>query len=237
MMSLSHYFTEISDAATSMILVEEISHLVLNEYTEAICALEEAAATATDRCTVDAIATASIRLRTLAEAHRAMQAPIEEGPKDLAPYLAKICVRLSDAELAIRGIRLTIAAEDIELSAAQCWHVGLIVAELVRNASRHGLGGRPGEIRIGVTERFGIVRCTVQDHGGKMPPIGIGRGCRLAEAIAARLGGSVDWRFSPAGCRATLEFGAAIEPPNLYPPQHKEKLRLHWADDGRRRRN
>ena len=225
-MSLSHYFTEIADAATSMVLVEEISHRVLNEYTEAICACEEAAATATDQGSVDAITRASNRLRALAEAHRALQAPIEEGPRALAPYLAKICVRLSNAELAIRGIRLTIGAEDIELSSTQCWHVGLIVAELVRNASRHGLGGRAGEIRIGVTERFGIVRCTVQNHGGTAPPNGAGRGCRLAGAIAARLGGNVDWTYSPAGCQATLEFGAAVEPPNIY-PSVRERARLH----------
>ena len=101
------------------------------------------------------------------------------------------------------------------------------VAELVRNAARHGLGGCAGEIRIDVTERLGLVRCTVQNDGRTTPPIGVGRGCRLAEAIAARLGGAVDWTFATAGCRATLEFGAATEPPNPYhSTRRKERVQL-----------
>jgi two-component sensor histidine kinase len=209
-----------------MLLVEEITHRVVNEYTDAICALDRAAATTADSRSARAITAAQTRLRACAELHRALQAPVGDGSRDLGEHLTRLGARLASAELEPRGIRLTVVSEDVRLPADQCWQVGLIVAELVRNASRHGLGGRPGEIRLDLVERFGRVRCTVRDNGGLAPSEGVGRGRRLVEAMAEQLSGRVEWAFTPLGCCARLDFPAAwVEPaPPSGRPRPKDNL-------------
>jgi two-component sensor histidine kinase len=207
-MSLARYAGRPEAAeAPAMLLVEEITHRVLNEYTEAICALDRAAAAADPR-SAGAITEAMIRLQACAEAHRALQAPISNDPRNLAEHLTRLCVRLAGAELEVRGIRMVVTADEVCLSAEQCWHVGLIIAELVRNAARHGLSGCAGEIRLDVLERFGRIRCTVRDTGRPGAVDAVGRGRRVVQAMAHRLGGSVEWAFTSTGCCARLEFPA-----------------------------
>ena len=59
--------------APPLFLVEEITHRVLNEYTEAIASLTLAAAAAPDIRSQGALTSAAPRLRTQAEAHRAFR--------------------------------------------------------------------------------------------------------------------------------------------------------------------
>jgi two-component sensor histidine kinase len=189
-----------------LFLVEEMTHRVLNEYAEAISTLAMAVRSAPDSVSAMALTSAAARLRAHAEAHRALQAPIARGPANLADYIAQLCARLTNAWLAARGVRLTLRADDVWLDADRCWRVGLIVAELVRNAARHGLSGGPGAIRIEIAETSERISCRVRDDGRGTPSETIGRGRRLVQALAGELGGSVDWTFTPSGCSARLEF-------------------------------
>ena len=86
------------------------------------------------------------------------------------------------------------------------WRIALIVAELIRNAVRHGLAGRAGCVRVALTRTPGSVRCVVSDNGRASSDPRHGRGRRLIEMLAAELGGEVSWRFTPAGCIAELAF-------------------------------
>ncbi len=198
--------------APPLFMVEEITHRVLNEYTEAIASLTLAAASTPDIRSQGVLRSAAVRLRAQAEAHRALQAPVHDGPVDLADYLTRLCACLTDAQLAERGVRLTLSADEVWLDAGQCWRVGLIVAELIRNATRHGFSGGPGAIRVDVGVGLGRVACRVSDDGCASSPTGGGRGRRLVETLAADLGGWVDWDFSPAGCCARLAFPQASDP-------------------------
>jgi len=189
-----------------LFLVEEITHRVLNEYAEVISTLTLAARSAPDSLSAVTLTSAVTRLRAHAEAHRALQAPVDGGPTDLAEYLAELCACLTNARLAASGVRLTVSAEEVWLDADRCWRVGLIVAELVRNAAAHGLSGGPGAIRVEIGEASGRISCRVCDDGHGMPTKSLGRGRRLVQALAAELNGSVDWIFAPAGCCALLEF-------------------------------
>lgn len=194
-----------------LFLVEEITHRVLNEYAEAISALALAARAAPDARTEVTLRAAASRLRAQAEAHRALQSPAGAGLMDLGDYLARLCATLSEAQLAANGVRLTVSADEVWLDADRCWRVGLIVAELIRNAARHGLSGGPGNIRVETTETLGQISCQVRDEGSGAPLASGGRGRRLVQALAGDLGGSVDWNFTPSGCRARLEFARPID--------------------------
>jgi two-component sensor histidine kinase len=206
---------DVGQTPPPLFLVEEITHRVLNEYTEAIATLALAAASAPDPRSQVVLATAAGRLRAHAEAHRALQAPINEGPLDLAGYITQLCASLTRAQLAERGVRLTLSADQVWLDAGQCWRVGLIVAELIRNATRHGFSGGAGAIRIELTETSGRIGCRVCDDGrGGAPRTGAGRGRRLVQTLAGELGGWVDWTFTPDGCCVRLAFprSAAADP-------------------------
>jgi two-component sensor histidine kinase len=187
-------------------LIDEISHRVVNEDTETICALGLAAAGAGDDRSRETLASAAGRLRAQVEAHRALQAPFAEGPIDLAGYVGRLCACLARGPLAGAGVRLCVQAEEISLGAERAWRVGLIVAELIRNAARHGLCGGGGRIWVDITEAGGRIVCEVRDDGRRAPGAVAGRGRRLVQALAADLGGAVDWVFATTGCSACLTF-------------------------------
>lgn len=189
----------------ALILVEEFTHRVLNEYAEAIAVLRLAAAAAPDARSEVTLKAAALRLKAHAEAHRALQAPTHDGPTDLASYIAELGASLTKARLADRGVWLTVSGEEIWLDGDRCWRVGLIVAELIRNATKHGFSGGTGSIRIEVAEAAGRILCEVCDDGNGRPATA-GRGRRLVQSLARQLGGSVKWRFTPKGCCVRLEF-------------------------------
>jgi two-component sensor histidine kinase len=193
-------------------LVEEISHRVANEYAEAIATLRLAAADAGDAQVGAALSNAAQRLWAHAEAHRALLAPAAGGPVDLGVYIGRVCASMTEASLAPSGVRLLVDADEIWLEPGRSWRVGLIVAELVRNAAHHGLGHGPGAIRVSIGEACGWVSCRVSDNGRLAGAPQLGRGRRLVEALAAELGGSVAWRFTSAGCHARLEIPTNVAP-------------------------
>ncbi len=204
-------------------LIDEISHRVVNDYTEVIRALGLAAAAAPDAGAQVALTSAAIRLRAQVEAHRALQAPVGEGPMHLGDYVGRLCAALARAWLAGNGVRLRVTADEVWLDAGRCWRVGLIIAELVRNAARHGLAGGAGAIWVAVEDAAGRIRCSVCDDGEGAPGLRAGRGRRVVQALAGDLGGSVDWSFGAAGCCAVLEFGHA--PPGPVPGSQATRLR------------
>ncbi|HYG48649.1 MAG TPA: sensor histidine kinase [Allosphingosinicella sp.] len=189
-------------------IVDEINHRVINEYAEAISALSLAARSSTPEAQA-AIGEAAARLRAHVEAHRALVPPGPDGPVNLANYLGELCASLSRASLAERGVRIALRTDEIRVAPDTAWRIGLILAELVRNACRHGLDGGAGAIAVRVTEHRGIILCLVADSGRGSPDSRMGRGRRLARAIAGELGGSVDWWFSPTGSLARLEVPKA----------------------------
>jgi two-component sensor histidine kinase len=193
-------------------LLEEISHRVANEYAEAIAMLRLAAANAGNAQVGAALGAVANRLRAHADAHRALLAPAAAGPVDLAEYVGQVCASMTRALLAPNGVLLLVDADEVWLESGRSWRVGLIVAELIRNAARHGLGGGPGAIRVSIAEACGWVSCGVSDNGQLTYAAQPGRGHRLVEALAAELGGSVDWWFTPTGCLARLEIPMTVAP-------------------------
>lgn len=190
-------------------LVEEINHRVVNEYAEAISSLSLAAARGSAGDAPAALALAADRLRAHAETHRALLQPAD-GQVNLADYVGRLCVSLSRASLADRRVHLTFESDDIWLSSARAWRIGLVVAELVRNAARHGLHGRDGAITVRLADHDGHIRGRVGDNGLAPEALRPGRGVGLVRALTAELGGSADWLLSPSGCMA--HFHVPIDP-------------------------
>jgi two-component sensor histidine kinase len=192
-----------------LILVAEITHRVANEYAYAISSLHRAAAEAPDDCSRASLRGAAARLWAYAEAHRALRAPASPGLVDLGDYLTSLCEALSAASLADRGVHLTLAPEDMVLvDSERCWHVGLLVAELVNNAARHAFGPEGGFIRIELSGGCGLVTCRVADNGRARPDTTLCSSGVIA-GLALALGGDVERWLGPNGTTAILTFPAS----------------------------
>jgi two-component sensor histidine kinase len=210
-----------SPSVESLLLVEEITHRVINEYTIAILSIDREIAHIADADARDALGRAVARLRARAEAHRALQPPVLDGEINLAEYLISLCAALS-ACLNDCGVSLVLAEDHIDLAPERCWRVGLIVSELISNAVRHGFKGGCGGIVIDVGLVGAEVRCRVADNGASAPNPAPSRGCRVVGRLAQDLGGQVSWRFAAEGVTATLSFPLSLEP--LPSPHHLRQV-------------
>jgi two-component sensor histidine kinase len=191
-----------------LMLVGEISHRVLNEYTQAIATLAIARAETTDLTARRALAAAERRLRAHAAVHRALRPPPAAQPYDLGTYLAEVCSALSCASLRDRGVHLTLIPGEVSLAADRCWRVALIVAELVNNAVRHAFRSG-GSVLVEVDANGPMICCRVSDDGRPAfadPSPGLGR--NIVESLAQALGGAIQWRFAPTGTSAILRIPA-----------------------------
>jgi two-component sensor histidine kinase len=189
-----------------LLLVEEISHRVINEYAQAIAGIRLAARGIAPGDAQSVLATAATRLLSFAEAHRALQAPASQGNLDLADVLGRVCATMSVARLQERGISLTLSAASVPLAAERCWRVALIVAELITNSMRHGLHGGPGNIGVEVETGGPATICRVVDDGCGKEPIEPGRGFDLVTGLASEIGGTVGWCFGRECTSAELRF-------------------------------
>ena len=195
-------------ASPALLLLEELNHRVINEFTEAISTLS-LAQRASDSETQAALRSAAARLQAHAEAHRALMPPLKGGRVNLAQYLSSLCAALASASLADRGVQLTLRIDDMTVAAERSWRIGLVIVELVRNAWRHGFAGGAGAIIVRVAKQGGTITCVVGDNGRGGTSLGQGRGQQIIRSIAAELGGTVDWFLSPAGSLARLQIPAA----------------------------
>ena len=191
----------------ALLMIEELSHRVLNDYTCTISMLLLAANKTGDSSARTALIDAALSMHERAQTFRTLQAPARgQGPLDLAEYLETVCKVLSTSWLASAGIRLTLIRENVRLPADQCWCLGLAVAELIMNAARHGLRWGTGEICVGMSVGDIEVCCTVTDNGRPTALPGVGRGRRIISALVAGIGGRADWSFGPSGVCAALQI-------------------------------
>jgi two-component sensor histidine kinase len=188
-------------------LIEEIHHRVVNEYSEAISSLSLAALRAGDDKTRAELAKAAERLRDHAASHCALMPPPVGDTTNLAVHIGRICKAFTKATLEERGVLLTLDTIDVVLPAERCWRIGLVVAELIRNAARHGLHGKEGRISVQFVELAGLLTCLVGNTS--RPPVDMkpGRGLRLIRSLVADLGGSVEWSFTSDGNFALVQLG------------------------------
>ena len=199
--------TILSEGREPLILVAEITHRVANEYAHAISSLQRAAAQAPDARSRASLKCAAARLWSYAEAHRALRAPVAPGLVDLGEYLASLCEALSAASLADRGVRLTLALDDMVLvDSERCWHVGLLVSELVSSTVRHAFGPKGGLIRIELSGGCGLVTCRVTDNGRARPDAAAGCGSGVIAGLTLALGGDIERWLGPNGATAILTF-------------------------------
>jgi two-component sensor histidine kinase len=189
----------------SLLFLRELTHRVCNEYASVISSISQAVGRATTDDAKLALVKAADRLYQHAAVHRALQMPIGETA-EISSYLRNLCGALSRSRLLDDGISLTLIEEPFDLTSKQCWHVGLIVFELVTNAAKHAFGGTGGNIQIECVAEPERVICRVSDDGSKSSGQTPGSGAEIISALAAHLGGAVVAKGGQCGTTVILVF-------------------------------
>ena len=204
--------------ASELLLLREMTHRINNELASTINVAACAALRSTSREVKVALGEVIEQLHDQARVYRALQMPATDRPIDATAYLRELCQSISRARLRHKGIELLLIENPLQLGSAQCWRLGLIVAELITNASRHAFASGGGTIRIELKRCGSRVECHVSDNGTGHQNVrqdvgqnvregqGQGQGLAIIRDLAGGLNGKVEQQFAPSGAVAVVSF-------------------------------
>jgi len=146
----------------------------------------------------------------IAGVHRQLCEGKEDGIVELQGYLLQLTDGLQKSCNPDRtSRRVTIHAEEMIVSSAFATSIGIVMTEVVLNASKHAYApNEPGEIDIAFI--FGAdcsFRMEVRDHGGgfKAGKTHNGKGSQIIEAMSRRIGARHHYHSQPSGTSFILE--------------------------------
>jgi two-component sensor histidine kinase len=187
-------------------LLLELNHRISNEFTSAINVVSVAALHTVNDEVKAALSDVVELLHKYADVHRALKKPDRDAIVDGADYLRTLCRSVSRSKLDRRGIKLLFSSDSMWLHSERCWRLGMIVHELVTNATRHAsFEGGIGEIRIDLSRNDGFVKCVVSDNGAPPANVRPGRGLTILSELTQSLGGLIEHSFVN-GASTTLVF-------------------------------
>ncbi len=192
--------------AAEPLLLDELNHRIINEFTSAIVILDGAAARSGNDEIKDGFKGVAELLRNYAAVHRALQPPGQDALVNAGEYLSRLCRAIARSKLDHLNVKLVLAASPLLVRAGPCWRLGMIVSELITNATRHAFAGRHGEIRVGLSRNGAFLTCSVADNGSAPGIVRPGRGLRIIEELSRSLDGRFERNFGANGSAATLIF-------------------------------
>lgn len=185
------------------VLVEEMSHRLINNLMMIGSILMVRAQSATHLETRDALSEAHQRVMAIAGVQKHLVDAGESDVVDISIYLARLCDGLIASVVEDRGqIHLELRTESHDVSARHAAKIGLIATELVMNALKHAFPcrSRGGHVIVGY-EADALGWClTVLDDGvgdsdrSRSEP---GIGSRIVNALTAELGAEASVHIDP----------------------------------------
>jgi two-component sensor histidine kinase len=188
------------------LLLHELTHRINNELASTMGFVRLTAAHSCNDEVKLALAGVMQHLHDFAGIYGALQMPAADHWVDAAKYLRELCLAISRAKLQYRDIELALLESPLKLNALRCWRLGMIVSELIANASRHAFGGGGGKIQVELLNRGTVVECSVTDNGCGSENVRPGQGLKIIRSLADSLEGNIDLRFGARGTSATLSF-------------------------------
>jgi two-component sensor histidine kinase len=199
------------DGSPDLIFAQEITHRINNQLTSTISFASQAAAHSCNCDVKVALAGVIEHLLNYARVYRALQMPTVNCSIDAAQYLRDLCRAISRATLQHKGIDLVLVEQPLQLSSAQCWRLGMIIAELITNACRHAFADDGGSIKVEFGRRGCRVECRVADDGSAKEKIQPGLGLGIIRHLTDGLNGEISQRFGETGSIAIISF-PIVEP-------------------------
>jgi two-component sensor histidine kinase len=201
------------------LLLHELYHRINNEFASAIGIVSLAGARIVDADAKIALEHVRQLLQSYAHLNQALQMPENRNRVDVSEYLRKVCEASRRSKLDAKGIDLLVTGETVEIEADRCWHLGLIVSELVTNAAQHAFKEHGGLIRVELRAATPSLECRVIDNGIGTANVQAGRGLKILSALARRIDGTIEQKSGPQGTTSIV----------LFPYDKQPRLHAHAA--------
>ena len=192
--------------SSERLLLDELAHRVNNELAAVIAITSVEIARATSDELKVSLARVRRSLDGFARVHRVLRAPDIRTRVDACAYLRALCGAISVARLEPLGIELQFLEAPLRLDSEHCWKLGMMVCELVTNASRHAFVKRSGRITVEACCAGEAVQCRVSDDGQGAQPSTRGLGLRIVDALLRDLNGVLEKETGSAGSTFTVSF-------------------------------
>ncbi len=192
-------------------LLREINHRVGNSL-QLVASLVRLQAATSDPGSWAALQRVLTRVTAVGEVHKRLQENGAIETVDIADYLASLGAAL-EQQLVPEGGRLSVRAVPGAFPVEPAARVGLVVGELVANATEHAYApGEAVEVSVALDRHGDGWRLAVRDGGrglpeGMVPAWQGSLGMTLLHSLAAELGGTLRFQTNPGrGTVACLEF-------------------------------
>ncbi|MES1200901.1 MAG: histidine kinase dimerization/phosphoacceptor domain -containing protein [Pseudomonadota bacterium] len=192
------------------LLTREMSHRVKNSLSAVVSLLRVQARSAHSEEIERALNDASSRVETIAQVHDHLWRGEAISFIELSAFVGDLCKKMNETTL---PHTITCAADALVLSADHAVPLGLLINELVTNASKYAYPDRPGVIEVSVHKRDGNLQIEVSDHGIGLPEGFIADqprkslGFRLITGFVRQLGGRLlVEKNTPSGASFTVEM-------------------------------
>jgi two-component sensor histidine kinase len=211
------------------LLVGELTHRMNNEFAAAIAVVSLAAARSPNSEVKSALAVVAARLHSYVQVNRCLQMPSQDTVIDASAHLRQLCQSISRSRLDCRGIELQFVGRPLQMNSERCWHLSMIISELITNAARHAFGDRGGKIHVELFQSGPFVKCRVADNGTAPEKIRPGHGFAIVERLIASLDGKINQHFGLEGAVSDVIFPVCAQaqragPSALIPPKSPDTV-------------
>ncbi|HKR90131.1 MAG TPA: histidine kinase dimerization/phosphoacceptor domain -containing protein [Phenylobacterium sp.] len=203
-------------------MFDELNHRVKNNLAAVSAMLTMQARVADDPRVAEQLRKAVDRIETISDVHASLYRVSSKDEVDFAAYLRRLCDRLSASLVESDRLRIEVDADPTMTPLDEAVSLGLVVNELVTNASKHAYPPpAKGVIQVQLRNAPGELVLKVSDQGAGLPEAApaSGIGMRLVRSLVRQCGGELHIA-PPPGATFTVrlrEHGA----PNGDPAQNR----------------
>ena len=189
------------------VLMKEVNHRVQNSLQLVASFLRLQAKTAGPGAIADHLAEAQARLAAVALVHRRLYRDDQVESVDLSRYVDELVTDMRTSLGADWGRHMTLDLAPVLVPTDRAVNIGLILTELVINATKYAYDGAAGPLAILLEQHGGRLRLIVADDGrgrGEVSSEGQGFGSRMMHAMVQRLSGTLEYHDNQPGLRAIM---------------------------------
>ncbi len=186
------------------LLMKEVDHRVQNSLQLVSAFLSVQARAAGQGAVAEQLTEAQARLSAVALVHRRLYRDDQINSVDLARYIEELTADMRTSLGAEWAAMIRVDVAPVLIQTDRAINIGLILTELVINASKYAYGGRAGPIAISLEQYRNRARLIVADDGRGIDDGDTGFGSRMMKAMVARLDGEFTVDDNRPGVRAIL---------------------------------
>ena len=191
--------------ADELFLLREMNHRFANTLTTLISQFRCDSRSSTEFCNL--VARYEARIVAFGNLHRSLVVGAVSTSIFVQDYVEHLCRSLSEAILEPVGVHCEVTVDTGTLPAVRCELLGLVIAELVTNCTKHAFPNRDdGLVRVKLLRRGSSWVCTVSDNGEVPGPVARGAGTNIIDQLMQLLGGSFARSSGRRGTSAIVVF-------------------------------